>query len=633
MVKGLSAWKELVKFVWNIFSIEPLFKTLFVPFHQEGFSRGEWWERVIFNLIMRGVGALARLFIIFFGFIFLIIAILTFPFFLLFQPSVNPDNLKKHRAFGRDLSFRWTPRLNRSAREIPIVRNLSLIGKEDAVARLENIIAGDNENNVLIVGAPGVGRKTLVLELARRIAWGRVLPELQYKHIFEISLENLSKDDVRALFSEAANAKNIILVIDNIHSYTEVFPSIIPFTDLPQLPIIAITDTDHYHSVLKVHGDFLKSFETIELKEPSDDEVAALVAGALEAKKITFDPDVPKEIVKQTNHLVMHVPQPEKSMDVVEELVAKQPKHLAVQDVHDLMSVKTGVPVGKISDEERNVLLNLEPTLREAIIGQEEVIKGIADTLRRGRSGVASESRPIGSFLFLGPTGVGKTHTAKCLAKLYYGSEEKMVAFDMTEFSQESSLDEFTKRLVVAIEENPFTLVLFDEIEKAHKAIHNLFLQILDEARITDSEGREAKLYNTFIICTSNALSDELVKNPKIEKAKFISDMLENKIFSPELLNRFDGVCLYRPLSQDDASQIANLLLKDFVRKMKEEKHLEISYGADLPVALALKAANSPFGAREIRREIEQTVQNYVADQIIKGTPNESISIPKDIIV
>lgn len=638
MLRGYSAWWELVRFVWNLFSIGPLSKTLFVPFHQEPYtadkSKSSLGERVIFDLLMRVIGAVARLFIIACGIVTLIFATALLPLFIIFHLPINPDKLNRHRAFGRDLSFRWTPRLRRSAREISHGQEVPLIGKEEVMTRLEQVLSRETQSNVLLVGEPGVGRSTLVSQFAKRVSWGKTPPPIRYKHVFELSLDGLSNNDVRTLLTEAANATNVIVVIDNIHAYIEVFDTLMTFTEIPGFRIIAITDPGRFHSIIKTHSDFLQRFEKIEVNEPTSQDVEALVASTIKAHKVTFEEDVPREIVRLTDRLIMYVPQPEKSLDVVTELLAQSPKHITKEDVEALVSTKTGVPVGKINEGERDVLINLEQVLRESIIGQEEVIDGLAEALRRGRSGVSAQTRPIGSFLFLGPTGVGKTHTAKKLARAYYGVETSMVRFDMSEFSQEESLFEFSKRLVIAIEENPFTLVLFDEIEKSHKVIRNLFLQLLDEARITDASGREAHFHNAFIICTSNAGSEMLIKERDISQENFVSKLLENGTFSPEFLNRFDGVFLYRPLTDTDAKKITELMLREFVDNMKAEKDIAITYGDDLVGALAGQASGSVFGAREIRRTLEHTVASYVADSIIGGTASQgsTLAIPADLV-
>jgi ATP-dependent Clp protease ATP-binding subunit ClpC len=635
--RGFGAWKEIVKFIWTIFSILPLAKAFFVPFHREAYGSSEGaslFERVVFNILMRLMGAIARLFIIILGLLALGFSLLLLPFFVLFNIPLNSERLYRRRAFGRDLSFRWTPHLKRAAREYSHNKPVPLIGKEEAMLRLEQVLSRSTQNNALVVGDPGVGRTTLVTQFANRVAWGQTLPALRYRHVFELSLEGMESDDLRALLVEAVEAGNVIVILDNLHAYPHLFDAIINFTEVPQLQIIGITDTEHYHSSLKSHAALLQRFEKVEVSEPDISATIALVEASLFRDEITVEEGVAAEIVRLTDRLVMHVPQPEKSLDVVEELLSASPKHIGISDVHALMTLKSGVPVGQIQKEERETLMNLKETLLKSIVGQEEVVQGITEALKRGRSGVGSEKRPIGSFLLLGPTGVGKTHTAKKLAEAYYGSEEKMVRFDMTEFAQEKSAEDFAHRLVVAIEENPFTLVLFDEIEKAHTKTLNLFLQILDEARITDASGRQAQFYNAFIICTSNAASDLVVKDKHISQEHFLERVIEKGILSPEFLNRFDGVFLFRPLEREHATQIAQLMLEDFRARLERDKGLKISYDEHLVEELASVAGSSLFGAREIRRLLEQTVESYIADKIIDGSavPGSTISVPATLV-
>jgi len=440
-----------------------------------------------------------------------------------------------------------------------------LVGKKDVLLRLERVLARERQNNVLLVGEPGVGRTTLVEKLAKLVSWGEVAEPLRYKHIFELKAQELDPENLREFLAEATNAGNVIIVIDDIHAYPQLLDVLVPFTDVSSLQIIGITDFGGFHRSLKQRGGIMQRFEKVEVAESTQEETAALIGAMAKARGVELGAEVVTEIVELSNRLIHNSPQPEKSIDLLEELAVGRNK-ISTEDVHSLLSQKTGVPVGDVSKKERDVLLNLEEFLKKYIVGQEKAVEAISRSMRRARSGVSSEERPVGSFLFLGPTGVGKTYTAQTLARIYYGSFESVVHFDMTEYSRKESLTSFVNSLVVAIEENPFTLLLFDEIEKAHPEIFNVLLQVLDDGRLTDGKGRTVNFKNTIIIMTSN-LGTEIIKEmtdfgfsiaEKGGKSSKMPDMesVEDKIneilrknFRPEFLNRFDAVVLFQTLN------------------------------------------------------------------------------------
>lgn len=637
MKTGIVSWKGIANFLWRFFSISELFKTLFVPWHQERATSSEgfsFFERMIFGLFTRVLGAVIRLVLISLGFLVLIIHILLFPVFFLIPISVDLKKLNHHRALGRDLAFRFTPKLKQYARDMSNAPETALIGKAETLARLQQVLARESQNNAIVVGRPGVGRTTLLEQLAKKISWGETLEPLKYRHVFELDLDGLSGNNLRDFLNEATSAGNIILVIDNIHAYPDALDIILPFIKASSIQIIGVTDIQGYHSVLKTREDLLQGFEKIELDEASDEEVALLIKLILDGRGIKYEDQVPEEVVKLTGGLIYDSPQPEKSLDIVEELLVANSEIITVQDVRHLITQKTGVPAEGISENERDILLGLEEKLRREIIGQEQAIEAISGALRRSRSGLGDKKRPIGSFLFLGSTGVGKTHTAKILSSIYYGEDKPILRFDMSEFSQANTTDEFVKQLVIGVEENPFTLILFDEIEKANRAVLNLFLQILDEAHITDQTGRQAHFNNAFIICTSNAGSEFLLDNPAISQKEFLTKLISVNALSPEFINRFDEAVLFTPLSKDQSKKIVELMLAEFVERIKDDRQITVTYNEDLVDVLAGIAYSSTFGARSIRRTLQDTVENYLAEQIIKNNLKSggSIFVPTEIV-
>jgi ATP-dependent Clp protease ATP-binding subunit ClpA len=308
------------------------------------------------------------------------------------------------------------------------------------------------------------------------------------------------------------------------------------------------------------------------------------------------------------------------------------PKH-----VDFIIKEKTKIPVGEIETKERNILLNLEKFLRERVIGQEEAIKEIASALRRARANISHRPGPAGSFLFLGPTGVGKTETAKALADIYFGSEKRMIRLDMSEFQ---NLEDIKKLLgapnqegllTTRVRENPFSLILLDEFEKANPNILNLFLQVFDEGHLTDGEGRKVDFRNNIIIATSNAgyqiIIDALENDGRgwtNIKKKILDFIFSNSIFRPELINRFDAVVVFRPLTKENLLSISELLLN----KIKNNlflKGIEFVITPELKEKIVELSYSPTFGAREMRRVIQDKVENVLAvgilsNKLIKGS-------------
>jgi ATP-dependent Clp protease ATP-binding subunit ClpA len=265
--------------------------------------------------------------------------------------------------------------------------------------------------------------------------------------------------------------------------------------------------------------------------------------------------------------------------------------------------------------------------MRKKIVGQDEAVKDVSEALKRLRTGIADHSKPAGSFLFLGPTGVGKTYTAKVLAESYFGRKNAMIRFDMSEFSLTESITPFTERISSAIEEAPLSLVFLDELEKSNVLIRNLLLQVLDEGRLTRSSGREASFKEAIIIATSNAGSAEIITNPNIEKKTLINHLIEKGIFAPEFLNRFNSIVLFKPLEQSEARTIASLLLHEFAERLLADKNITVVITEALIDKVSVVGFDPEFGARPIKRAIEEIVENKVAEYIMVGHSGGSLKI------
>jgi len=301
------------------------------------------------------------------------------------------------------------------------------------------------------------------------------------------------------------------------------------------------------------------------------------------------------------------------------------PKHIA-----RIITEKTEIPVGEIASEEKEALLNLEDLIHQRIINQEEAVREVSTALRRARSEITIRKGPMGCFLFLGPTGVGKTETSKALAENYFGSEDKMIRLDMSEFQDIKDIprligsEKETGLLTSLVRESPFSLILLDEIEKAHPNILNLFLQVLDEGHLTDGFGRKINFKNTIIIATSNAGYQVILKaikektNWSMIKQELLDFLFQNGIFRPEFINRFDAMVVFQPLSKENLLDIAELMLSG-LKKNLEEKGIGFVITRELKEKIVELGYNPTFGAREMRRVIQDKIENVLAEALLSG--------------
>lgn len=535
---------------------------------------------------------------------------------------------------------------------------LGFFAHQNELKTVEQVLARAGENNVLLIGQPGVGRKTIVFALADLVATGRVWPALEYKRVVELDLGLLFaglrdagqlRQRVLTVFAEAAKAGNIIMVIDEFHNIieseafqTNLLQIILPYLGSKKFQIIGLTDYENFHKSIEPNSQLLKLFEKVTVKEPTADETLLIleenIASLEQKSKITVSYQALKEIVKKADLYIQGIPFPEKALDLLDELVVyvkKQTKDgiILPSHVNQLISIKTGIPVGKIGEEEKAKLINLEQKIHQKIINQEEAVKAVSDALRRARTGLAAKKRPIGVFLFFGPTGVGKTSLARALAETFFGSEKRMIRLDMSEFKDDSSTDNLIGSfepskpgiLTSAIREKPYTLVLLDEIEKASKGVLDLFLEAFDEGKMRDVFGKTVSFRNTIIIATSNAgaeLIRSYIKEGRnlAEAKKEILDLLQSKgIFKPEFLNRFDAVILFQPLSKENLSAIAQMQLEELNQRLLDEHDIKLAITPELKQKIVELGYSPEYGARPMRRVIQDKLEALMAKKILAG--------------
>ncbi|MDP3991202.1 MAG: ATP-dependent Clp protease ATP-binding subunit [Candidatus Nealsonbacteria bacterium] len=532
-----------------------------------------------------------------------------------------------------------------------------IIGHKESIEQVERILARNEYNNVLLVGDPGVGRKSIIQGSVEKTLLGQTLPSVNYKRVVELNLSGLlaelsDMEEVEAvldkIFQEAIGAGNVILVINDFHNFVGVKPGpgrvdisgvMSSYLHLPQFQIVAVSSFVGLHRNIEQNPSVLNLFEKVEVAEIPEGEVMLILenlALVLEQQyKIFITYQSLREIISLTRRFMASLPFPKKALDLLDEVMiyvkrstkdrALMPRHIA-----KIITEKTQVPVGEIESKEKEVLLNLEELIHQRIINQAEAVREVATSLRRARAEVTVRKGPMGTFLFLGPTGVGKTETSKALAQIYFGAESRMIRLDMSEFQDVSDIPRIIGGggedglLTTAARENPFSLILLDEIEKAHPNILNLFLQVLDEGFLMDGLGRKVDFKNSIIISTSNAgyqIILESLKNKtewSLVKQKLIDYIFEKGIFRPEFINRFDAVVVFSPLSKENLLDIAELMFRSMQKNLKEK-------GIDFTITLALKEKivelgyDPTFGARAMKRVIQDKVENVLASALLSN--------------
>ena len=574
------------------------------------------------------------------------------------------ENLHKAVPFGKGWRYAYTPHLDKYAIDLSVFdpteyAHATLVGREEEFKLTTLVLERPTQNSVLLVGDPGVGKQILIHQLARlvreNVFEGTPLGETRFL-LFDIGRTvsdaiNQSLDAsgfVRQLFGEAAYAGNVVLVIENIdtvlgkNGHENLAPVLGEFLALPGFRLIATLSKNRYHALASDQESLFKFFETIHFRETSESETLEVLLDYIrpfEKKQVIFTLPGLLSLVSQASRYKWEVPFPERALDLAQEVLTYwqgEGKELFItpQTVESFVSLKTGVPTGVIGAEEKEKLLSLEQHLHERVIGQEEAVKQVAEAMRRARAGFGDGKRPLGSFIFLGPTGVGKTETVKAFAESYFGNENQMIRLDMSEFQTPEAVDRLigsealgiTGQLTDMVKEKPFSILLLDELEKVYPKALDLFLQILDEGFVTSSAGDKVSFRNTIIIATSNA-GAPLIKagiennTPFAEVRKQVLDfVVEQGIYRMEFLNRFDGIIFFEPLKQEELLQVTTLKLQSFAERLKKEKNISITFASDVIQKIVEKGYEPEFGARSINRYIEDTIEDAVINQIIAGS-------------
>jgi ATP-dependent Clp protease ATP-binding subunit ClpC len=574
----------------------------------------------------------------------------------------NKENLSKIAPLGRYWTYGYTSDLNRYAIELTkfdptVYRETELVGHQEALEMLKITLSRGSSNNAILMGDAGVGKKTLFHYLAKIIRSGQVEPSLKDKRIMLLDFgdavseiadrgENV-ENFLHNVFQESAYAGNIILVIENIGRYLQENSSInvasilVDYLPLPSFRIITTSTNRDYHKLIEGHENIIKSFETIKVPETNEEETLQILSQKyqpLEEKRIVFTYQAFSEIFEKSSSLGKIMSLPGRAIDLAEESLHywsknREEEYITPHTVNKVVSLKTGVAQGEVEGEEKEKLLNLESVIHQRVIGQEEAVRQTSEAIRKTRSGLGNKDKPIGSFLFLGPTGVGKTETAKALTEAYYGDEKKMVRFDMNDFQTPSAIDRIIGsthtgqpgQLISAIKDNPYSLLLLDEIEKAHSNILDLFLQILDEGYLVDAFGEKISFTGVIIIATSNAGSVFIKKSveekiePKEIKEQLIDLLVNEEKFKVEFLNRFDDVIFFGPLNQEALVEVTKLMLRKFADKLKEKKNINIKFETGIIEEIIQIGYDPVFGARSLNRYINNKIEDQVARKLLEG--------------
>ncbi|RBP95010.1 ATP-dependent Clp protease ATP-binding subunit ClpE [Cytobacillus firmus] len=592
-----------------------------------------------------------------------------------------------------------------------------VIGRDDEVYRVIEILNRRSKNNPVLIGEPGVGKTAIAEGLAIKIAEGNAPKKLQNKEVYLLDVASLVantgirgqfEERMKQLISELQSRKNIILFIDEIHLLVGAGSAegsmdagniLKPALARGELQVVGATTLKEYRQIEKDPA-LERRFQPVHVDEPSPDEAIKILFGLKQKYEdyhdVSFTEDAIKACVQLSSRYIQDRFLPDKAIDLMDEagskmnlqsgyipaediekqlkkisrqkeLVLKEEKYeeaaklreeelklqhalngnnkaerpvIEVNHIQEIIEKKTGIPVGELAKDEQEKMQNLEESLAEKVIGQVEAVQKVAKAIRRSRAGLKSKDRPIGSFLFVGPTGVGKTELTKTLAQELFGSKESMIRLDMSEYMEKHSVSkiigsppgyvghEEAGQLTEKVRRNPYSIILLDEIEKAHPDVQHVFLQILEDGRLTDSQGRTVSFKDTVIIMTSNAGSGQKEIHVGFGAADAVmeSNILESlgSFFKPEFLNRFDSIIEFKALEKEHLLKIVDLMLNE-LQETLNERDIELTVTQEAKEKLAADGYHPAFGARPLRRIIQDELEDKIADFIIDHGGNSQL--------
>lgn len=614
-----------------------------------------------------------------------------------------------------------------------------VVGRNEEIRRVIQILSRRTKNNPCLVGEPGVGKTAVVEGLAARIVAGDVPFTVQNKRVLTLDLSGMVagskyrgefEERIKKVLKEVTEDGNIILFLDELHTIIgaggaegaiDASNIMKPSLARGEIQLIGATTIAEYRKYIEKDAALERRFQPVTVEEPTEEEAVRIlegIKGKYEAHHhVTITPEAVEAAVRLSSRYINDRNLPDKAIDLIDEaaasarlhamdapdkakeisdkireldwemekairveafaqmaeikkkqdaLVKKQERLLKKREkreeentlsigeneIAEVVAQWTKIPVQKLAEKESERLLKLEKTLHKRVIGQEEAVTAVAKAIRRGRVGLKNPNRPIGSFLFLGPTGVGKTELSKALAEAMFGSEDAMIRVDMSEYMEGHSVSKMIGsppgyvgfeeggQLSEKVRRNPYSVVLFDEIEKAHPDVFNVLLQVLDDGHITDSKGRKVSFKNTVLIMTSNAGAQRIVdpknlgfateKSETKDYEKMKSNVMEEvkRSFKPEFINRIDDIIVFHQLNNENMKEIVNLLASNLYKRCEDQLGIHLTITAALKEHLVKKYADNKMGARPLKRAIQSVVEDALAEEILlkKVVPGDKVS-------
>ena len=617
-----------------------------------------------------------------------------------------------------------------------------VIGREEEIERLMQVLCRRTKNNPCLVGEPGVGKTAIVEGLARRIAEGVVPDNMKGKHILTLDLSGMVagskyrgefEERMKKLLREVKTEGNVILFLDEIHTIIgaggaegalDAANILKPSMARGELQLIGATTIEEYRKRIEKDAALERRFQPINVEEPDKGLCKEILLG-IQPKyemhhNVVIEQAAIEAAIELSERYINDRHLPDKAIDVLDEACSKvnlngfrvpdnlnklecKMQELGVakeecikagdfaeasmihqeqenivkkiesikrrlenknakrsltvkeEDIAAVVSAWTKIPVQKLTESENAKLKKLEQTLHKRVIGQEEAVSAVARAVKRGRVGLKSPNRPIGSFLFLGPTGVGKTELSKALAEALFGNEESMIRVDMSEYMEKHSVSKMIGsppgyvghddggQLSEKVRRNPYSVVLFDEIEKAHPDVFNILLQVLDDGHITDSQGRKVDFKNAVIIMTSNAGAKAIVEPKKLGFAakedaegdykKMKSNVMEEvkRLFRPEFLNRIDETIVFHALNQEHMKKIVNLMCQELVNRAKNQLDMKLMIRDSVKKYIVEKGTDTKYGARPLRRAMQTELEDKMAEAILNGEISRGMEVEAGI--
>ncbi len=614
-----------------------------------------------------------------------------------------------------------------------------VIGREDEIRRVIQILSRRTKNNPCLIGEPGVGKTAVVEGLALRIVEGQVPSTVRDKRVLTLDLSGMVagskyrgefEERIKKVIREVIAAGNVILFLDEMHTIIgaggaegaiDASNILKPSLARGELQLIGATTISEYRKYVEKDAALERRFQPVNVEEPTEEEAIRILEGIKEKYEAHHQVEISQEAVEAavrlSNRYINDRNLPDKAIDLIDEAAAaarlqtanvphkqqelqKQLQELdrnletairqedfgaagevkrqqdqvlqklermkkraanageetrleiGEEEIAAVVSMWTRIPLQKLAEKESERLLKLEQLLHKRVIGQDEAVKAVSKAMRRGRVGLKDPGRPIGSFLFLGPTGVGKTELSKALAEAMFGSENAMIRVDMSEYMEGHSVSKMIGsppgyvgfdeggQLSEKVRRNPYSVVLFDEIEKAHPDVFNILLQVLDDGHITDSKGRKVSFKNTILIMTSNAGAQRIVdprnlgfaadnsaaRNYEKMKASVMEEV--KRSFKPEFINRIDDIIVFHQLDHDNMKEIIQLLAGSLCRRCQSQMEIQLSLTGALKEHLVEKYADQKMGARPLKRAIQSVVEDALAEEILKGNvqPGDTVS-------